>query len=174
MVASTKLADVSAIPLWRADECPAATVKMPLRENTAGPCTCNAVFPEATTPVPLGLLPHTPVPPTLTPTTPSPKSLVPSTPVPLIVVPRTALPDPLAKQVSTVRPAVEFVMLVKLVDLLAWPRMTGSPFAAAAGAGRTRASAVTTAARAPLPPASNCLLLRRATPPLAALSVFLA
>ena len=62
MVASTKLADLSTIPVFRAEECPAATVRMPLRENAAGPCTFSAVFPEAFTPVPLALNPLTPGP----------------------------------------------------------------------------------------------------------------
>jgi len=44
---------------------PGATVTMPLRSNTAGPFTCRAVFPVASTPVP---------PPTLEPTTPTPNS----------------------------------------------------------------------------------------------------
>src|SRR5262245_15323535 len=45
-----------------ADFIPAAMVSVPLRENTAGPFTNSAVFPDASTPVPVGLSPVTPTP----------------------------------------------------------------------------------------------------------------
>src|SRR5262249_17377278 len=158
----------------------------PLRENTAGPCTCSAVLiPEAFTPTPSKATPSTPMPPLLTcPCTPVPEKLTPSTPWPvrltpstpspsLLLWPLTATPLPAAKHTSAELPTVEFVICVVSVSGLSWPRTTGSPLAAAAGAGRVRASTESTAAKAPLPPASTCRLERHATGLLIAWSVVL-
>ena len=46
MVASIRLDEVSATPVWVADDFPAATVRTPLRENAALPDTTSA-FPPA-------------------------------------------------------------------------------------------------------------------------------
>ena len=99
-MASTKLADASAILVFLAEECPAATVRMPLRENTAGPCTFSAVLPEAITPVPLALDPLTLSPalrfspdtaladaPEVSPNTAVPEPLNPATPAPVPLLP---------------------------------------------------------------------------------------
>src|SRR5215468_7520705 len=76
-VASTRLAAVSATPAWVADDLPAATVRMPLRLNTAGPAAFSAVPPavfSASTPIPPAAV--------ATPCTPLPEEAVPATPSP--------------------------------------------------------------------------------------------
>src|SRR5215472_13095638 len=98
MVASTKLADASAMPVFLAEECPAANVRIPLRENLAGPCTFSAVFPEAITPVPLALNPLTPGPALrFSPDTAlaDEAEVSPITAVPELLNPATAAPLPL-------------------------------------------------------------------------------
>src|SRR5690348_2453717 len=96
----------------------------------------------------------------------------PATPMPESVVPKTAAaPDPEAVQSSALTPLAVLVMAVVVVSLLAAPRTTSPSVPAEAGAGRARASAVSTAARAPVPPASSCRLVLRAGGPALTCSV---
>ena len=67
-VASTRLAEVSATPVWVADDFPAATVRTPLRLKAAVPDTTSASPPavfSASTPAPDAETdrPSTPIPP---------------------------------------------------------------------------------------------------------------
>src|SRR6516164_1137444 len=87
-VASTRLAAVSVTPVLVAEDAPAATVRVPLRENTVGPCTLSAVFPVARTPVPDGHSPSTPMPVLLTPCAPVPLVLSVTPWTPLLMLPK--------------------------------------------------------------------------------------
>src|SRR5215467_5854801 len=93
-VASTRLAAVSATPAWVADDLPAATVRMPLRLNTAGP----AALATPCTPLPAEAVPATPS-PAGEPKPATPMPLLPwpwpSTPVPAAPPPKASTPTPL-------------------------------------------------------------------------------
>src|SRR5215471_1994239 len=106
----------------------------------------------------LPLTPTTPVPVMPLPPTPAPLALLPTVPTLLSLWPLTPTPLPVEKQSSTRPPSVVLVISVTLLSvLLVEPRTRLSPLAAAAGAGRARASAVST----PRPPAAPASSIRR-------------
>src|SRR5215472_3875684 len=144
-VTSTRLALVSATPDLVTDECPAATVTVPLRENTAFPCTLSAVFPVARTPGPSLLNPLTPgpeprfcpltalcarlafsantaVPVSLNLATPVPRVLTPCTPV-LTPSPMPCTPMPALLSPRTPSP----VLLVPKTPRPAWSLLPRTP-----------------------------------------------
>src|SRR5258707_5525304 len=69
----------------------------------------------------------------------------------------------LHKHLATLPWMLASTRLAAISAILLKPRRTGSPFAVAAGAGRASTSAVSTAAKAPVPPAISCLVVRRGT-----------